>query len=75
MNVQAFRDIVTTKDGVTHDIGRWGGVLSLLVGLGLQIYVVFCRGQSFDFLNFGAGVAALAAGVGAMLKIKESTEP
>tara|TARA_R110000868_G_scaffold166628_1_gene400668 strand:+ start:794 stop:1039 length:246 start_codon:yes stop_codon:yes gene_type:complete len=70
---QALRDIVTCKDGVTHDIGRWGGVLALISGIAFQGWALY-KGQPFDMLNFGAGVAALAAGVGAMLKLKETTE-
>jgi len=73
--MKALRDILTGKDGATHDIGRWAGALSFLCGLGLEIYVVVWKGQPFDFTQFGVGIAAMAAGVGAMLKIKETTEP
>ena len=72
--MQAFRDIVTCRDGKTHDIGRWGGALALLSGIAFQGYALY-KGQPFDMLNFGAGIGALAAGVGAMLKLKETTEP
>ena len=71
---QPLRDLVTCKDGLTHDIGRWGGAIALLTGLALQVWAV-AKGQPFDMLQFGTGIGALAAGVGAMLKLKESTEP
>lgn len=73
--MKALRDLLTGRDGLTHDLGRWMGAASFLVGLGLEIYVVVWKSQPFDFLTFGAGVAALAAGIGAMLKLKEGTEP
>jgi len=71
---QILKDLVTGKDGVTHDIGRWGGMVAFLSGLGFQGYSLY-QGQPFDMLNFGTGIGALAAGVGAMLKLKETTEP
>lgn len=70
-----LRDIFTGADGASHDIGRYMAAGSTLVGLGLQIYAVGWRGQPFDFQAFGIGCGALAAGVGAMLKLKETTEP
>jgi hypothetical protein len=73
--MKPLRDILTGKDGQTHDIGRWAAVACILVALGLQVYVVVWKTQPFDMLNFGGGVGALAAGVGLMLKLKENTEP
>lgn len=73
--MKPLRDILTGRDGVTHDIGRWAAVASIVTGLGLQVYAVGWRGQPFDMLAFGGGVGALAAGIGALLKLKETTEP
>ena len=70
-----LRDIFTGVDGISHDIGRYLAAVSSATGLGLQVYVVAWKGQPFDMLAFGAGVGALAAGVGAMLKLKAGTEP
>ena len=70
-----LKDILTGVDGVTHDLGRWAGALSFLIGLGLEVYVVVYKSQPFDFTQFGLGVAAMAAGIGAMLKLKADTEP
>lgn len=67
--------LLTGADNTTHDLGRWAAVLSFLAGIGLQVYVVVWRAQAFDFSTFGAGVAIMAAGLGAMLKLKETTEP
>ena len=73
--MKAITDLLTGKNNVTHDIGRWFAAVSILTGLGLQIYAVGWRGQPFDMLAFGGGVGVLAAGIGAMLKLKEGTEP
>jgi hypothetical protein len=70
-----LNNILTGADNTTHDIGRVLAALSVVTGLGLQIYAVGWRGQPFDFLAFGAGVGATFAGIGAMLKLKENTEP
>ncbi len=70
-----LKSMLTGVDNETHDFGRYIGVLSILVALGLQVYVVVFKGQSFDLQNYGIGIGALVAGLGAMLKLKESTEP
>jgi hypothetical protein len=69
-----IRDLFTGLDGETQDIGRWGGALMLLVGLGLQVYSTL-TGKPFDMNSYGIGCGALALGIGGMLKLKESTEP
>jgi ABC-type enterobactin transport system permease subunit len=50
-------------------------VLAFLVGLGLTIYAVAWKGQSFDLTQFGLGIGAMLAALGAALKLKEDTEP
>jgi hypothetical protein len=73
--MKALNDILTGKDNETHDFGRWLAMLSILVGLGLEIYVVVARGEKFDMMAFGGGIAALVTGVGVLLKLKKDTEP
>lgn len=73
--MKPLRDILTGKDGETHDIGRWAAMASIVTGLGLEVYAVGWRGQPFDMLAFGGGIGALATGIGALLKLKEGTEP
>lgn len=73
--MSAWRDILTGIDGQTHDIGRHLALATSAAGIGLQVYAVVVRGQPFSFQEFGIGAGALAAGVGAMLKLKETTEP
>ena len=66
--------LLTGRDNTTHDLGRYIAAASATTGLGLQVYSVW-RGQVFDMQAFGLGVGALAAGLGAMLKLKADTEP
>lgn len=73
--LEALRQMVTGKDNSTHDVGRWFAVLGGLTGIGLSIYDVVHNGVHFDMQSFGLGMAAMATGVGAMLKLKEGTEP
>lgn len=68
-------DILTCKDGESHDVGRYFAVLSCISAVGFQGWAVIHDGQYFDMQNFGIGVGALATGVGALLKLKENTEP
>ncbi len=70
-----LRDILTGIDGTTHDLGRWLGAAGGSTGIALTVYDVVVNHVHFNMLEFGTGMAALAAGVGAMLKLKESTEP
>jgi preprotein translocase subunit SecG len=70
-----IRHILTGEDNESHDVGRVLAVLSVLVGLGLQIFVVVWRNQPFDLTSFGGGTAALFAGIGALLWMKKDTEP
>lgn len=73
--MKALRDILTGADGVTHDIGRWFGAAGGATGIALEVYDVVINHVRFDMLAFGGGMAALAAGVGAMLRLKADTEP
>ena len=70
-----FRQLLTGADNETHDVGRYIAVGSFLTALALEVFAVVHKGQPFDIQNFGTGIGILMAGVGAMLKFKESTEP
>lgn len=71
----ALRDVVrqllTESDNVTHDLYRYLAIGSILTGLGLQIYAIGWRGQTFDMQTFGIGIGALFAGVGVALGLKK----
>jgi hypothetical protein len=70
-----MKNMLTGVDNETHDVARVLAVLAFLVGLGLTIYAVAWKGQSFDLTQFGLGIGAMLAALGAALKLKEDTEP
>ena len=70
-----LKNISTGKDNTTHDVARVLAILSFITGLGLSIYAVGWKGQAFDLQQFGIGIGAMFAGLGAALKLKENTEP
>lgn len=73
--MSVLRSLLTTADGVTHDIGRWLAAAGGSTGIALSVYDVVINKVHFNMLEFGGGMAALAAGVGAMLRLKADTEP
>jgi len=70
-----IKGLFTGKDNVTHDIGRWLTALTSMSGVFLQGWSVIVQHEHFSMQEFGVGVGALAAGLGAMLKLKADTEP
>lgn len=65
-----MKTMLTEADNETYDIFRYLALLSILVALGLEIYVVTLKGQAFDFQNFGIGTGTLFTGAGIALKLK-----
>ena len=62
-----LRDILTADaDSKVYDLVRVATLAALVVGLGLQVYVVV-KGAPFDLTAFGTGIGLIiAAGGGAM---------
>lgn len=69
-----FRHILTGADNQTWHLGKVAGALAFLVGLGLETYCVLSE-KHFDFIAYGAGVAGMATGIGALVKLQETSEP
>lgn len=67
--------LVTGADNRTPDVGRYIAAVSFLTAFTLEVYSVVKLGKVFDIQAFGTGIGILMAGVGAMLKLKENTEP
>ncbi len=72
-------DILTESDNRTVDAVRVLAVLAVVIGLALQVWVVIRwvgpAPQPFDFQEFGLGLGAVFAGVGAALKLKPESAP
>jgi len=66
--------LLTGKDNESLDVGRVGFLLTLVTFLILVGYVVSKSGV-FDMQGFGIAVGAIFTAGGAMLKLKENTEP
>jgi hypothetical protein len=72
--MQALRDLVTTSDGVTHDLGRWSWVCSFAA------VVLDAIGLAFGLklppvLELSAALGAVAGAHSAALFFKRDTEP
>jgi hypothetical protein len=70
-----LKDCLTCKDGESYDMGRVLGAVMVLVFLGISIYVYTVAKQPFDPMNWGTGAGGTVTGIGALLKLKEKSEP
>ncbi len=66
-----IRHMLTEKDNSTFDAGRGLAVLSVLVFLGLTIYVVAFKGGEWRMQEFGIGLGAVFVAVGAYIGFKK----
>lgn len=69
------RHLFTGRDNATYDLGRVLAAATGAGGLFFQGWALIVNGQAFSMQEFGIGTGALAAGLGALLKLKETTEP
>ena len=69
-----LKTLVTGVDNESLDVGR----ISCLVGITCfccnSCWIVY-NTKLFDMQGFGIGFAAILGGVGALLKLKENSEP
>ena len=73
--MKLVNDVLTGKDNTTYDIARVAGAVTVLTFLGLSIYSVVFKSQTFDMQSFGVGAGAVIAAMGAALGMKAKTEP
>lgn len=71
--MQALRDLVTTADGFTHDLGRWSWIGSFLAVLALTAFLCW-KGQPPSITELAAALGAVAATHAGALFIKRATE-
>lgn len=64
----------TETDNRTHDVFKYLALMTVVIAHGLQVYVVVWKGQPFDMQQFGIGIGALFAGVGAALMMKPESK-
>ena len=72
--MQALRDLVTTADGVTHDLGRWSWVASFAAVV-LDAIGLACGLKLPSVLELYTALGAVAGAHSAALFLKRDTEP
>lgn len=72
--IEFFKHIITGIDNNTYDIGRFSFIITNILFLLFTGYVVYIK-QTFDMQSFGIAYGAICAGFGAMIKLKQDTEP
>ncbi len=71
-----LRDMLTEADNKTHSLANWLGASTGSTAIGLTIYDTVMNHVQFDMVKFGAGIAALASGIGALRRmIKDQEQP
>lgn len=66
-------DLMTGKDGETHDLGRWSWAFSLGAVISAGIHTAW-HGV-IDLTSFGTAIAAVVTAHGVALFAKRDTEP
>ena len=70
----AFRDIVTGKDGATHDIGRWSWLVSTASVIGGGAWNAI-HGGVVDLMALAQALGLVVTAHGVALFAKKDTEP
>lgn len=71
---KVLNDLLTGKDGKTHDIGRWSLLVSIFGFFGAVIYNALHAG-AVDLERMYMGVAAIVGAHGMAIWAKQNTEP
>jgi hypothetical protein len=69
-----LNDLLTGKDGQTHDIARWSWMISMLaiiVGAGIELY----QSTNVSLREFAESVGIIAGAHGAAVMLKKDAEP
>lgn len=77
MIARFFRELLTSSDNCTFELGRALWALAVLAMLAFQGLAIALKGQAFSPVEFGAGVAAIlaAGGFGVAAKDKVAKAP
>ena len=68
-----WSDLLTGKDGVSHDIGRWSWAVSIGAVIAAGLHTAWHG--SIDLVAFGTSIAAVVGAHGVALGLKKDTEP
>lgn len=69
-----IKHCATGIDGETYDVIRILFIISVIVGIGLEIYSVISKAK-FDIQAYGLGIGSLLVTCGAGIGFKAKTEP
>lgn len=72
---KVIKDLFTSLDGESFDIGRVLWAFGVITFLCLSAYTVIWQGKAFAMQDFGIGIGATLAAGGAALGFKAKTEP
>jgi hypothetical protein len=73
---QALTQMFSGRDNFSLDAFRVLAVVAVLIGIGLEVFVVIWRaGVGFDLQAYGLGIGGLLLAAGGALKLKADTEP
>lgn len=71
---KVINDWFTEVDNKTFDITKVLAVMSICAGIGLAVFSVAYKGDTFNYQDYGLGTAALFAGVGVALGMKKESK-
>ena len=74
MNLRPLKGMFLQEDG-TLDEAILVGAIAILEGFGLELYAVLVLHQAFNLAEFGAGVGALATGIGVLMGLRGRSRP
>lgn len=74
MNLKPLKGMFLQEDG-TLDEAILVGAIAILEGFGLELYAVLGLHQAFNLAEFGAGVGALATGIGVLMGLRGRSRP
>lgn len=68
-------DLFTESDGKTWDLGRFQWFVGTIVFFALSIFAYTWKGQAFEPVTWGGGLAAVLAAGGGMIWMKGKEAP
>ncbi len=72
--IKILRDLVTGKDGVTHDLGRWSWIISTVTIIGGAIWNAL-HNTMVNLRDISEALGLVVAAHGGALWAKKDTEP